>query len=143
MEVFCRGNRERLLQKSMRAIHYYACCQLWWGEATFSMACMASSGLGSTTLPQCIGNAQIPVLVVFNPHSHLDSLCGLQEKAVPSFPTPCEVESDIKQMDFEVHMRSWQGPDFCIREMSYRSALVHSKPQASGCGCLHSLLHPS
>lgn len=29
---------------------------------------------------------------MFNPHSHLDSRQGLQEKAVPSFPTPCKVE---------------------------------------------------
>lgn len=30
-----------------------------------------------------------------------------------------------------------------IQEVPYRSALVHSKPQAPGCGCLHGLLHPS
>lgn len=38
---------------------------------------------------------------------------------------------------------AWQGPDFCAQEVSYRSAVVQRKPQASGRGCLHSLLHPS
>ena len=112
-------------------------------EMSYSFSCTSRLGSGSTTPPQSPGNSQISVLVVFNPHSHLDSHRGLQEKAVLSFPTPCKVESDVKQMDFEVHTPSWQGPDFCIQEVSYHSALVHSEPQASGCGCLHSLLHPS
>lgn len=95
------------------------------------------------SVPICTGNAQTSALVAFSPQSHLPSPCGFQKKAVPSCPLPCEVESDVKRMDFEVHTRSWQGLDFCIHEVSYRSALVHSKPQASGCGCLHRLLHPS
>jgi len=82
---------------------------------------------------------ELSVLVVFSPHSVWISS---EDKAAP-FLTPCKVESDAKQKDLEVHTCSWQCPDSSIQEVPYRSTLVHSKPQAPGCRCLHSPLHPS
>lgn len=115
------------------------------GKKLLFLHCVSKLGPGSITPPQppnvqerfqhsiTLGYQQeLSVLTVFSPHSIWRSS---EDKALPFTYTLWGGEwcRTVRFGSSRLH----------IQEVPYRSALVHSKPQAPECGCLHSLLHPS